>query len=414
MNPQVLVVGGGPSGASAAYWLADRGVDVLLVEKKTYPRDKACGDGLTPRAVRQLLDMGFEFGEGVHRIVGLRSYAGDVVLEMPWPEHSVYPNWGATLQRSALDGRVTALAETRGAKVLQGVEAKAVVEGGRLVAADLDGDGAGPERVTPRYFVIADGSLSRFGRAVGTERRKDYPFGLAVRGYWESPRSDDVYIESQLDIRDAQGRSMPGYGWVFPLGDGTVNIGAGLVSTFKGWKDVNTSDVLDAYVASLPAHWEVTGDPLAKPIGGKLPMSFSVGPKSGRNWVVVGDAAGSVNPFNGEGIDYGYETGRLAAGVIADALASEDPAALAAYDRALVQEYAAYQRVARIFLEAIGNPAVMRTLVTVGMRSRPLMEWVLKVMANLLEPEEKGVAEQVYTAVEKAVDLPGIRHYKAS
>jgi flavin-dependent dehydrogenase len=139
-------------------------------------------------------------------------------------------------------------------------------------------------------------------------------------------------------------------------------------------------------------------------------MSFSVGPKSGRNWVVVGDAAGAVNPFNGEGIDYGYETGRLAAGVVAEALVSD--AALAAYDQALIDEYAAYQRVARIFLEAIGNPAVMRTLVTVGMRSQTLMEWVLKVMANLLEPEEKGMAEKVYTAIEQAVDLPGVRNYK--
>lgn len=410
MNPQVLVVGGGPSGASAAYWLADRGVDVLLVEKKTYPREKACGDGLTPRAVRQLLDMGFEFDDDIHRIVGLRSYAGDVMLEMPWPEHSVYPNWGATLRRSELDGRVAALAETRGAKVLQGVEARPIVEGGELIAVDLHGDGADAERVAPRYVVIADGSLSRFGRALGTERRRDYPFGLAVRGYWESPNADDGYIESQLDIRDAKGRSMPGYGWVFPLGDGTVNIGAGLVSTFKGWKEVNTSDILGAYLSELPAHWHVDGDPVAKPIGGKLPMSFSVGPKSGQNWVVVGDAAGAVNPFNGEGIDYGYETGRLAAGVVAEALASG--AALAAYDQALIDEYAAYQRVARIFLEAIGNPAVMRTLVTVGMRSHTLMEWVLKVMANLLEPEEKGMAEMVYTAIEQAVDLPGVRNYK--
>ncbi len=406
MNPQVLVVGGGPSGAASAYWLANSGVDVLLVEKKTFPRDKACGDGLTPRAVRQLIDMGFEFSDDVHKITGLRAYAGDIFLEMPWPEHSIYPNWGATLQRFELDGRVTSLAETRGAKVLQGGEAKAAAEGGDLVAVDLHRNGDDPERVTPRFVVIADGSLSRFGRQLGTERRRDYPFGLAVRGYWESPNAGDAYIESQLDIRDAKGRSMPGYGWVFPLGDGTVNVGAGLVSTFKGWKDVNTTDILDAYVAGLPDHWGIEGDPIAKPIGGKLPMAFSVAPKSGRNWVAVGDAAGAVNPFNGEGIDYGYETGRLAAGVIAEALASDDPAALRAYDRALDEEYAAYQKVARIFLKAIGNPAVMRTLVTTGMKSRTLMEWTLKVMANLLEPEERGMAEHVYYAIEKAVALP--------
>ncbi len=414
-SSQVLVVGGGPGGAAAAFWLARNGIDVTLVEKKRYPREKACGDGLTPRAVRQLVDMGFDFDRpDVHRVVGLRSYAGDVMLEMPWPEHSIYPNWGATLRRADLDGRVAALAEAEGATVLQGVEAIAVVDDGDLTAVELRRQGEEPEIVTPDYVVVADGSLSRFGRQLGTQRRRDYPFGLAVRGYWESPNSTDGYIESQLDIRDREGRAMPGYGWVFPMGDGTINVGAGLVSTFKGWKDINTSRILEAYLASLPEHWQIEEDPIARPIGGKLPMAFSVGPKTGRNWVLVGDAAGAVNPFNGEGIDYAYETGRLAAGFITEALATGDPATLRAYDEALVAEYAAYHRVARIFVSAIGNPSVMRTLTTVGLRSRPLMEWVLKVMANLLEPEERGMAEHVYVAIERAVDLPGVRRIKAS
>jgi geranylgeranyl reductase family protein len=413
-SPQVLVVGGGPGGASAAFWLARRGVDVLVVEKKHYPREKACGDGLTPRAVRQLLDMGFDFDlPDVHRIVGLRSYAGDVMLEMPWPEHSVYPNWGATLRRSDLDGRVAGLAESAGATVLQGVEAVPVVEGAELTAVELHRKGEDPEIVKPGYVVVADGSLSRFGRQLGTERRRDYPFGLAVRGYWESPNSTDGFIESQLDIRDRQGRAMPGYGWVFPMGDGTVNIGAGLVSTFKGWKDINTSRILEAYLAELPDHWQVGLDPVARPIGGKLPMALSVGPKAGRNWIVVGDAAGAVNPFNGEGIDYAYETGRLAADLVAEAIATDDPTVLATYEAALADEYSAYHRVARIFVSAIGNPSIMRTLTTVGMRSRPLMEWVLKVMANLLEPEERGMAEKVHVAIERAVELPGARRIKA-
>ncbi len=413
-SPQVLVVGGGPGGASAAFWLASNGIDVLLVEKKSYPREKACGDGLTPRAVRQLIDMGFDFDRpDVHRIVGLRSYAGDVMLEMPWPEHSVFPNWGATLRRADLDGRVAALAEEQGATVLQGVEAAAVVESGELVAVELSSGDEEIRTVTPEFVVIADGSLSRFGRALGTHRRRDYPFGLAVRGYWESPNSTDGFIESQLDIRDREGRAMPGYGWVFPMGDGTINVGAGLVSTFKGWKDVNTSRILDAYLAELPGHWQIETDPIARPIGGKLPMALSVGPKTGRNWVLVGDAAGAVNPFNGEGIDYAYETGRMAAGFVAEALATGDPSALSLYEDALIDEYEAYHRVARIFVSAIGNPAVMRTLTTVGMRSRPLMEWVLKVMANLLEPEERGMSEKIYQAIEHAVDLPGLRRIKA-
>ena len=410
-NPQVLVVGGGPGGAAAGYWLAKAGVAVTVVEKKTYPRDKTCGDGLTPRAIHQLLDMGFEFDiPQLHRINGLRAYAGDMKIEIPWPEHTKYPNWGAVIRRADLDMQVAQLAEKQGAVVRDGTEAVAVVEAGELTGVELNIKGADGtvevERLTPDIVVIADGSLSRFGRALGTHRRRDYPYGMAVRGYYESPNSHDDMLESQLHILDKEGRAMPGYGWIFPLGDGSINIGAGVLSTFTGWKDINTSRILESYIARLPDYWEVTEDSqLTRPVGGKLPMAFSVGPKVGRNWIAIGDASGAVNPFNGEGIDYAYETARLASGFIAEALATGDGGHLKRYGDAIEDEYGDYHRVARAFVIAVGNPAVMKTLTSVGIRSRPLMEWVLKVMANLLEPEEYGIAERVYNAIEKIVKI---------
>ena len=405
MTAQVLVVGGGPGGASAAYWLARNGIDVHLVEKKHYPREKACGDGLTPRAIKQLLDMGFDFeGLDLHRVDGLRAYAGDLKIELAWPDHSVYPNWGATMRRADLDGTVAGLAEAQGALVEQGTTASPILEHDAVTGVRLVNDDS--ERIVhPEYVVIADGSNSRFGRGVGAERRRDYPYGLAVRGYWESPNSDDSFIESQLDIRDAEGRAMPGYGWVFPLGDGEINIGAGLISTFKGWKDINTSHILKAYAGSLPDYWKITEETNhSRPIGGKLPMSLSVGPKVGRNWMLIGDASGAVNPFNGEGIDYAYETGRMAARHLGEALAG-DPTALGAYARELDDVYGDYHRVARVFAKAIGNPAVMKSLTTVGLRSRPLMEWTLKVMANLLDPDEAKMSEHIYSAIERTVNV---------
>jgi geranylgeranyl reductase family protein len=397
-----MVVGGGPAGASAAHWLAHDGHDVTLVEKKEFPRNKTCGDGLTPRAIRQLLDMGFDFDVAeFHRITGLRSYAGDdLMLEMNWPQHSRFPDWGGVIRRRDLDEQVARLAEKQGVKIHQKTEAKPVIEDGRLAAVDLTHGGL-TERVNPDMIVIADGSMNRFGRDLGTSRRKDYPMGLAARGYYSSPRSADAFLESQLDIRDESGASMPGYGWVFPLGDGSVNVGVGLLSTFSRWKHVNTTKMMNDYVDNAaPDYWDL-GDhsKLSDPEGGKLTMSFSKGPLVGANWVVVGDAAGAINPWNGEGISYGYETGRLAAQYVGEALAAGDHSLLHRYPQRLDEDYGLYYKMARIFVKIIGNPPVMRTLAHTGLRSRPLMEWTLKVMANLLDEDDRGMGEATYAAL---------------
>lgn len=401
-SPSVLVVGGGPAGSSAAHWLAHAGHDVTLVEKKEFPRDKTCGDGLTPRAILQIMDMGFDFDRAeFHKITGLRSYAGDdLMLEMDWPDHSRFPNWGGVIRRRDLDEQVAALAEKQGVKVLQKTEAKPIITDGRLSGVTLKRGGE-TEVVSPDIVVIADGSLNRFGRELGTSRRKDYPMGLAARGYYSSPRSTDPFLESQLDIRDDTGASMPGYGWVFPLGDGTVNVGVGLLSTFKRWKHVNTTKMMNDYVDySAPDYWDLgEHSKLSDPQGGKLTMSFSKGPLVGSNWIMVGDAAGAINPWNGEGISYGYETGRLAAGFVSEAIATGDYSLLHRYPVRLEEEYGLYYKMARIFVKLIGNPPVMRTLAHAGLRNRPLMEWTLKVMANLLDEDEKGIGEAAYNTI---------------
>ena len=134
-------------------------------------------------------------------------------------------------------------------------------------------------------------------------------------------------------------------------------------------------------------------------------MGGSVGPKVGPTYIVVGDAAGSVNPFNGEGIDYAYETARMAAEVIGEALSTGNAAALQRYQQLVDEEYGQYFKVARLFARIIGRPALMRELSRVGMQSRTLMEWVLRIMANLLRPDELGPAEVAYAMVERIVAL---------
>jgi geranylgeranyl reductase family protein len=399
----VLVVGAGPSGAASAYWLAERGHRVLVVEKKRFPREKTCGDGLTPRAVLQLEDMGL--GDRLAdylRYDGLRSIAHGVTLELAWPDHPEFPPYGYVVRRRDLDELVAGQASKAGAVLWPETEAlRPLVEAGLVTGAVVRrGETGVEEPVGARFVVVADGANSRFGRALGTARDRTYPLGMAVRGYFASPYHDEAWIESHLDLRDRNGDHLPGYAWVFPVGDGTVNVGVGLLSTFAGWKSVNTSHLMDAFVATAPSRWGIAPETsCGPPTGGMLPTGTSVTPRTGPTWLVIGDASGAINPFNGEGIGYAYETGRIAADVLDEALTTGEGLALRRYEAEIAARYGLYFKVARAFVRAIGNPAVMRELTRVGMQSKTLMEWVLRIMANLLRPDEVGPAEAAYKAV---------------
>jgi geranylgeranyl reductase family protein len=414
----VLVIGGGPAGSACAYWLADAGWDVVVVEKKHFPREKTCGDGLTPRSVRQLADMGLSGAmSGAHRFDGLRSCAYGMSMDLAWPDHPTFPPYGYVITRHDLDQLVAERAAKAGATVWEGAEAVApLFEDGADPGGGGDGGGGelppcggavvrdtgtgSTQEVRARYVVVADGANSRFGRALGTARDRSYPMGMALRGYYRSPRHDDVFIESHLDIRDGSGQVVPGYGWIFPMGDGRVNVGVGLLSVEGRWKGVNTSHLMDTFVQWAPKYWELS--PAAScgaPTGGKLPMGLSVAPRIGPTTLVVGDASGAINPFNGEGIAYGYETGRLAAACLGHALSGDGAAALDDYGLQLDDAYGLYYRVARDFVRMISNPELMRACVWTGMHSDSIMGWLLRIMANLLRPDEVGPAEAAYRAM---------------
>ncbi len=353
-----------------------------------------------------------------HRFGGLRSVAFGRTLELEWPETPGFPRHGYVVTRHDLDELVAERAVKAGATLWQGREAVAQLldDGGRVTGAvvrrkpagdEADGEGDGEEaaaapttEVRARYVVVADGANSRFGRALGTSRNRSWPQGMAIRGYFASPRHDEPWIESHLDVRDPAGHVLPGYGWIFPVGDGRVNVGVGLLSTFREWKSVNTTKLMDAFVDWAPESWGIRPETACgPPTGGRLPMGMAVGPASGATWLATGDAVGAINPFNGEGIAYAYETGRFAAEAVHAALVTGEPAALRTYDERLQAEYALYFKVARAFVRIIGRPALMRALVGTGMHSRTLMEWVLRIMANLLRPDEMGPAEAAYRAV---------------
>lgn len=404
----VVVIGAGPSGSSAAYWLSQSGYKVALVEKKTFPREKTCGDGLTPRAVYQLENMGLSSElEKFHRFDGLRSIAFGRTLEMKWPKHAILPNYGYVARRRDLDEMVCDHAKANGATLFMGYEALEPsfdTTSGAISNIAIKNKHDETLLLSTKYVVACEGSTPRFSRHLGLTRDKTYPMGMAIRGYFKSDMHDDPWIESHLDIVDKNGDFMPGYGWIFPVGDGTINVGVGLLSTFKGYKDINTSALYEQFCNIAPSYWGISPETsCGAPSGGKLPTGGSNGPKVGPNWVIAGDNAGLVNPFNGEGIAYGYETGHMAAMAVIKALKNDNPKELITYTEELTEKFGQYYKFARLFVKYIGNPRVMRELVRAGMYSKPLMEATLRIMANLMRDDDKAFAEHAYGVLKRIV-----------
>ena len=424
-DADVIVVGAGPSGSTAAYYLAQAGLDVLLIEKSRFPRDKVCGDGLTPRAVKSLVAMGIDVSEeaGWLRNRGLRVIGGGMRLELDWPELSSWPGYGLVRTRSSLDEQLARRAQAAGAKLLEGttvtgpvrddagqiagVEATAEAEekSKRRSSSDHDAerDRGNTRTYRARVVVAADGNSSRLSVAMGLRKRDDRPMGVAVRTYYTSPRHKDEYLESWLDLWDGD-RLLPGYGWIFGLGDGTSNVGLGLLNTSKAFGNTDYRALLKRWLQSMPEEGGYTEENRTEPVrGAALPMGFNRTPHYYQGLLLAGDAAGLVNPFNGEGIAYAMESGELLARVVAQALARPTRAGtervLRGYPEELQAAYGRYYTLGRVFVELIGRPKLMRYATSRGMTHPALMRFALKLLANLSDPRDGDASDRVISAM---------------
>jgi geranylgeranyl reductase family protein len=387
----VLVVGAGPAGSAAATWLARAGRDVVLADAATFPRDKPCGDGLTPRAIAELRALGLrEWLRGRAVNWGLRAAGFGQELYLPWPGGSL-PRQGGAAPRLELDAAIRRVALDAGAVPLERARAAdVVVEAGRVTGAVLD-DG---RTIGCRTLVVADGARSQLGRALGRTWHRDTAYGVAARAYVKSGRADDPWISSHLELRGSSGELLSGYGWIFPLGDGEVNLGVGTLATSRRPADVNLRSLLAYYAGLRREEWELDGEPRAV-WSALLPMGGAVSGVAGPNWALVGDAAGCVNPLNGEGIDYGLETGRL----LAEQLSAEPGVDLAAAWPALLRtHYGEAFSAARRLAGLITVPGLLPAAGPAGMRSRTLMKLALRVMGNLVTPEDGDALARVWRA----------------
>ncbi len=414
----VVVVGAGPAGSATAYHLATSGLDVVLIDKSAFPREKVCGDGLTPRAVHQLVGMGIDTSveAGWLHNQGLRIRAGKVELQLPWPELATYPAYGLVRKRLDFDELLVRHAQKAGARLAERTavtgpvldERTGRVVGVRTRPVDDRGRRAGSDTVIKAPLVVAaDGGSSRLGLALGLRRRTDRPLGVAVRTYFRSPRHDDDWLESWLELWDTRaGRSdlLPGYGWIFGMGDGTSNVGLGILNTSSAFGQVDYKELLRRWLDGTPEEWGYRSDRQVGEVrGAALPMGFNRTPHYTRGVLLVGDAGGMVNPFNGEGIAYAMESAEMAADVAAQALSRRSAAsrevALAAYPRALRDAYGGYYTLGRVFVRLIGNPTVMKLAARHGLPRPALMRVTLKLLANLTDPRGGDATDRVINAL---------------
>ena len=389
----LLIIGGGPAGAAAAIRAARGGASVRVFEKGEKGRDKVCGDGLTPRAVSALAELDVDLADA-HRIEGLRMIAGRTQRELPWPDNGRFAPHGAVWPRRRLDERLITLAGEAGAELEFNSEALPILDDdGRVVGVEANG-----QKWHGDLVVVAAGAPGAVARMLGAERDPDEPFGLAIRTYAESPRHADSHLEACLTLKDEHGTAVPGYGWMFPAGDGTVNIGVGALSTMKGFRKLNLNKLQDSYRALVEDEWEL-GPDLERPRAWRLPMSALKRHCDG--WVAIGDAAGLVNPMNGEGIDYALESGMLAV----DLHVADPATAPAKYDEEVGGRFDAFLRTGRRFSLLIGHPWILRSGLRVAVGTDAIAKITLQVMGNLVDGDTPGMPGRVFRAADTTLGV---------
>jgi menaquinone-9 beta-reductase len=406
VETDVLVVGGGPGGAAAAYHLARHGIDVTVIERSSFPREKVCGDGLTPRSVAAVLRMGVQTDDPrFERVEGLRVYARDATIELPWPELSSWPGYGLVMPRADFDHLLIQRAQKAGARVCERTEAveptfaDGWVSGARVRPAD-DRD-AEPVQIRARFTIAADGAASRFAAHAGVRRDDSRPLGIAARRYYRTGYHPGPWFESWLDLWEGD-LLLPGYGWLFPVAGGQINLGAGLLNTFKDFKQVSAQRLFDAFSAMLPAEWGISEDSAdGRVLSGPLPMSLNRVPQAVPGMMLIGDAAGAVNPFNGEGIAYAMETAEMAADLVHEALVHDRPAVAMMYPTMLRQRYGDYFRIGRGFAKIIGRPAIMSRATRYLLPNRRVMAFAMRVMANLTDGPEGDRQDRLFHLLQR-------------
>ncbi len=407
VDVDVAVVGGGPAGASAAYFLAREGRSVVVLEQKTFPRDKTCGDGLTPRSIHVLDAMGLGARtEAWQRVVGVRIRTPDTMRVATVPRTRRWCDYGVVVPRRVLDQVVLDNAEAAGATVRYGTKAHRPLEEHGVVRGVVATAQGREMTVRARWLVCAEGAAGTLRRHLGRAYNPRHPMGLALRQYCQAGGERLEWFDVHADLRDPWGL-LPGYGWAFPVADGTVNVGVGLLHTDSRWRRVSLHAHLDRFVERLAERGIVDGEGSVRDRrGGRLFMGGSVCPPHGPGYVLVGDAAGMINPLTGEGIAYALETGRIAARHLHAALGRGERR-VRGYGRDLQSFYEDYYRVGRGLVTMIGDPVRMERLVRWSTMSDRRLRFAMTLLLNLDESPVRSIDQLGARALMGLASLTG-------
>jgi geranylgeranyl reductase family protein len=385
VDADAVVVGGGPAGAAAAARLAAAGFSAILVDRATFPRDKVCGDFVGPAALAELADLGVaaaaDFRE-TNKIGDLALHADGLKLAGGLLPHVPgLPSYGRVIPRLQLDAWVLQAARRAGATVLCGRRVTAI--GRAPGAVTVRGLGApGPWELRARLLLGADGSNSTVARALRGAPPPSRDRILAVRAYFD----DVTGPADQVDLYCCAD-SFPGYHWLFPAGDGRANVGVGMVQVTYPRGRRNLRELLLRLIAEDAAlRQRLRGARMRDGVLGSPLTTYD--PKLslvGERVMLLGDAAGLINPLNGEGIQYALQSARWAVDVAADRLrcGELDASALAAYERRVHQSLRQDMALSRLVIQVIRNralnPVWLQALRIIGARARTDPDYAYRV-----------------------------------